>query len=104
MDVRESLFSAIGADAVKNRLVRGQGEAVVGQEVIFQAMDEAAVYAYSLFTFCTFYMKMLGMAVRTDSVGGARSLFAYESGYRSVFYEVVKCPVYRGLRYRLAQP
>ena len=76
---------------------------MVGEEVVFQIMDEAAVYAYRFFTFRTFYMEMLCVVILAETVGGAFAFLAYEAGQSSAFDEVVKRSVHRRLGDRVSR-
>ena len=66
-------------------------------------MDEAAIHAHRFFAFRTFYMKMLGVALLSQAVGGAFALLAYEPCKRSAFDEMVQRSVHRGLGYRVSR-
>ena len=46
--------SAIGANTVKHCLVWAQCKTVVGEEMVFEIVDEAAIHTHGLFTFRTF--------------------------------------------------
>ena len=65
-------------------------------------MDELAINADGLFTFCTFYMKMLSVAMIADAIRGAIALFADETGDLTVLYKVIQRSVYRGFGNALA--
>lgn len=65
--------------------------------MFFETMYKSAVYTHRFLAFGTFYMKMLRVLVLSETVGGAFSLLAYESGQRSAFDEVLQRSVYRWL-------